>query len=74
MRQPVFPLFLCERNEGPYLLYAFASASSRDPLVIVALIQAQACYRPEFAVPDSVVTPQPKDFIRNEALPKTYDP
>lgn len=56
------------------MLYAFASASSSDPLVIVALIQAQACYRPEFAVPDNVVTPQPKDFIRNEALPKTYDP
>ena len=56
------------------MLYAFASASSRDPLVIVALIQAQACYRPEFAVPDNVVTPQPKDFIRNEALPETYDP
>jgi singapore isolate B (sub-type 7) whole genome shotgun sequence assembly, scaffold_14 len=42
--------------------------------VILAVISAEGCFRPEMAVPDRVKTPQPKDYLSAEQLPKEFDP
>lgn len=43
-------------------------------LVVLAVISAEGCLKPEMAEPDFVKTPEPKDFVSNDQLPKEYDP
>ena len=42
--------------------------------MVLAVINAEGCLKPEMAVPDSVKTPQPKSYVRFDQLPKEYDP
>lgn len=42
--------------------------------MVIALISAHGCFRPELASPDFVKSPRPQDFVRSEQLPANYDP
>lgn len=42
--------------------------------VVVALVAAQGCFDPSIKVDTYVKTPEPWTYMKNEELPKEYDP
>ena len=41
---------------------------------MIAVSLAQNCYDPNIQVDEFVKTPQPYEYMRNDELPKEYDP
>lgn len=42
--------------------------------IVLALGLSQSCYNPHAKVETLVKTPQPWEYLKNEELPKSYDP
>ena len=40
----------------------------------MALVAAKGCLDPNNKLPDVVKTPQPWEYMKNDELPKNYDP